>query len=104
MASYGFPHCDAVRATDGRLVGRAGFSGYSANEAKMLSIASVESELAEPGTELVLTWGEPDGGSRKPQIERHRQTDVRVTVAPVPYAAPARAARGKAIASAGSQS
>ena len=97
MAAYGFPQCDAVRSTDGKLVGRSGYSGYSANETEMLSIASVDSELAAPGTTLLLTWGEPDGGSKKPQVERHRQTDVRVTVAPAPYAPAARAARGKGI-------
>jgi len=37
------------------------------------------------GTELELLWGEPDGGSRKPQVERHAQTRIRVTVAPAPY-------------------
>ena len=97
MASYGFPHCDAVRTAEGKLVGRAGYSGYSANEAEMLSIASVDSGLASPGTELVLTWGEPEGGSRKKHVERHRQTDVRVTVAPAPYATAARIARGRGI-------
>ena len=94
-ASYGFPQCDAVRTANNVLVGRAGYSGYSANEKQMLSIASVDSGLATPGTELLLTWGEPDGGSRKPQVERHRQTDVRVTVAPAPYAQAARAGRGR---------
>ncbi len=100
MASYGFPQCDVVKTADGRRVGRAGFSGYSANETAMLSIASVDQTHAEPGTPLLLTWGEPDGGSRKPQVERHRQIDVRVTVAPAPYATAAREARGRGIGSA----
>ena len=86
VASYGFPQCDVVRSTDGKLVGRSGFCGYSTNEAKMLSLAVLDNEHATPGTEVMLTWGEPDGGSRKPQVERHRQTDVRATVAPAPYA------------------
>jgi glycine cleavage system aminomethyltransferase T len=97
MASYGFPQCDAVRTADGKLVGRSGYSGYSSNEAEMLSIASVDTDFAPPGTQLLLTWGEPEGGSKKPHVERHRQTDVRVTVAPTPYAAFAREARGKGI-------
>lgn len=41
---------------------------------------------AEPGTEVVVVWGEPGGGSRKPRVERHRQVQVRATVAPVPFA------------------
>jgi vanillate/3-O-methylgallate O-demethylase len=86
VASYGFPQCDAVRSKGGKLVGRAGFCGYSGNEAHMLSIAVLDSEHATPGTEVVITWGEPDGGSGKPHVERHRQTEVRATVAPAPYA------------------
>ena len=60
--------------------------GYSINEREQLSLAIVDKTYAQPGTELVLIWGEPGGGSRKPQVERHRQTEIRVTVAPVPYA------------------
>jgi len=87
VASYGFPQVDAVRDVDGGLVGTSGFCGYSINEKEVLSLASLDAAHADPGTELVLTWGEPDGGSRKPHVERHEQTEVRVTVAPAPYAA-----------------
>ncbi|HET6522882.1 aminomethyl transferase family protein [Sphingopyxis sp.] len=85
-AAYAFQQYDAVRSTDGKLAARSNFVGYSSNERKMLSLASVDLEHAEPGTELVLTWGEPNGGSRKPHVEPHRQCEVRVTVAPAPYA------------------
>jgi glycine cleavage system aminomethyltransferase T len=85
-ASYAYQQYDAVRAADGALAGLSTFVGYSANEAKVLSLAMMDARFAEPGTELVLTWGEPNGGSRKPHVERHRQTEVRVTVAPAPYA------------------
>ncbi len=87
VASYGFPQLDAVRDQDGKLVGTSSFCGYSGNEREMLSLASMDAAHAIPGTEVVLTWGEPDGGSRKLHVERHQQTQVRVTVAPVPYAA-----------------
>ncbi len=56
-------------------------------EREILSLASMDATHATPGTELLLTWGEPDGGSRKLHVERHQQTQVRVTVAPAPYAA-----------------
>jgi vanillate/3-O-methylgallate O-demethylase len=39
-----------------------------------------------PGTRT-LVWGEENGGTRKTTVERHRQTEIRVTVGPVPYAA-----------------
>jgi syringate O-demethylase len=37
-----------------------------------------------------LLWGEPDGGSRKPTVERHVQTEIKAIVAPVPYSEVAR--------------
>jgi glycine cleavage system aminomethyltransferase T len=85
-AAYAYQQYDAVRTGEGALAGFSTFIGYSANEEKLLSLAMMSIENAEPGTELVLTWGEPNGGSRKPHVERHRQTEVRVTVAPAPYA------------------
>lgn len=87
VSSYGFPHLDAVHDQNGKLVGTSGFVGYSGNEREMLSLASIDPDHATPGTELVLTWGEQDGGSRKLHVERHQQTQVSVTVARVPYAA-----------------
>lgn len=85
-ASYAYQQYDTVRTPDGEIAGYSTFVGYSANEAKVLSLVMIDRKFAETGTELMLTWGEPDGGSRKPHVERHRQTDVRVTVAPAPYA------------------
>ena len=86
VADYGVQQRDVVRTAEGTGVGLSTLCGYSANEAEMISLGIVDQAYATPGTELVLTWGEPDGGSRKPRVERHRQTTVRVTVAPVPYA------------------
>jgi glycine cleavage system aminomethyltransferase T len=76
---------------DGEMVGVSTFSGYSANESSMLSLAVVDVEHAEPGTEVTLIWGEEGGGSRKPVVERHVQTEIRATVSPVPYAEVVRA-------------
>jgi vanillate/3-O-methylgallate O-demethylase len=86
VADYGFPQGDEVRSLSGNPAGRSTQCGYSANEYQMLSLAIVDAQYAEPGTEVVVIWGEPDGGSRKPRIERHDQTQIRATVAPVPYA------------------
>ena len=52
----------------------------------MLSLAIVDVEHSEPGTEVTLVWGEENGGSSKPVVERHVQTEIRATVSPVPYA------------------
>lgn len=78
---------DAVFAEDGTLVGVSTYCGYSGNERKFLSLAVVDAAAAEPGTEVTILWGEKDGGSRKPRVELHRQTNIRATVAPAPYAA-----------------
>ena len=90
VASYGFPQADAVLGADGGCVGMSGFCGYSGNETELLSLAVVDDAHSTPGTALTVTWGEPDGGTRKPQVERHRQFSVRATVAPAPYAAAVR--------------
>ena len=52
----------------------------------------VDVEHAEPGTEVTLVWGEEGGGSPKPTVERHKQAEIRATVAAVPYAEVARVA------------
>ncbi|GGD77112.1 aminomethyltransferase family protein [Croceicoccus mobilis] len=85
-SSYAFQQYDEVRDTSGERVGFSNFVGYTVNEAKFLSVAVVDARCAAPGTEVLVTWGEPDGGSRKPVVERHRQSTIRATVAPNPYA------------------
>ncbi len=86
VSYYSFQQNDEVRSLDGRLIGISTFCGYTINERETLSLAMVDVADASPGTEVVVRWGERDGGSRKPHVERHRQTDIRATVAPVPYA------------------
>ena len=76
---------------DGKQVGVSTFSGYSSNESSMLSLAIVDLEQSEPGTEVTLVWGEEGGGSAKPVVERHVQTEIRAIVSPAPYAEVVRA-------------
>ena len=83
VSYYGLNPFDAVRDSSGRDAGVSCHSGYSSGE--LVSLAMLYPGHAELGTELVLTWGEPDGGSRKPHVERHEQTEVRVTVGDVPF-------------------
>jgi glycine cleavage system aminomethyltransferase T len=70
---------------DGETVGLSTWIGYSANEGKMLTLAVVDPKYAEPGTEVTFVWGEEGGGSSKPTVEPHVQTEMRATVSPVPY-------------------
>ena len=74
------------RATvEGETVGVSTWIGYSANEGKMLTLAVVDIEHAEPGTEVTFVWGEEDGGTAKPTVEPHVQVEISALVGPVPY-------------------
>jgi syringate O-demethylase len=75
---------DAV-IVDDELVGVSTWVGYSANEGKMLTLAVVDEQHAQPGTEVTFVWGEPGGGSAKPTVEPHEQVELRAVVSPVPY-------------------
>jgi glycine cleavage system aminomethyltransferase T len=70
---------------DGETVGLSTWIGYSANEGKMLTLAVLDPGHAEPGTEVTFVWGEEGGGSSKPTVEPHVQTEIRAIVSPVPY-------------------
>ena len=70
----------------GKTVGLSMFGGYSYNERAMLSLGVIDEACAAPGTPVTLVWGEPDGGTRKTTVERHRQFEIRATVAPAPFA------------------
>jgi len=69
---------------DGRLVGISMDCGYLYNDKAMVSLATIDTALSEPGTEVVVVWGE-DPNSTKPQVEPHTQIHIRATVAPAPY-------------------
>jgi vanillate/3-O-methylgallate O-demethylase len=69
----------------GRIAGFSMFAGYSYNERSMLSLGTVDPDV-EIGDEVTLYWGEENGGSKKPTVERHRQIGIRATVSSVPYA------------------
>lgn len=70
---------------DGKTIGLSTWCGYSYNEGKMLTLAMLQPEYAEPGTEVTFVWGEEGGGTSKPTVEPHEQISIRATVAPVPY-------------------
>jgi vanillate/3-O-methylgallate O-demethylase len=74
---------------EGEMVGVSTFSGYSYNERSMLSLAIVDADVAL-GNEVTLVWGEEGGGSAKPVVERHVQTEIRAIVSPCPYSEVAR--------------
>jgi len=75
---------------NGKTIGISTWVGYSSNERRMLTLAILDAEHAEPGGEVTFIWGEEGGGTSKPAVERHVQKEIRATVAPVPYSEAAR--------------
>ena len=89
ISNYGASNFDSVLDADGDLVGLSLFTGYSANERLVLSLATVDPAV-EIGDEVRVVWGEPGGGTRKKTVEPHRQLEIRAIVSPVPYSEDAR--------------
>jgi vanillate/3-O-methylgallate O-demethylase len=91
LANYATLPFDKVLKGD-KTVGLSTYTGYTYNERAMISLAVIDIEHSEVGTALTLVWGEEGRGSSKPTVERHRQSEIRVTVAPAPYGEVARVA------------
>jgi glycine cleavage system aminomethyltransferase T len=87
---YAMHPFDRVLGPDGAMCGLSTWIGYTQNEGKFLALAMMDPGFAAPGTQVSLLWGEPGGGTAKPTVERHVQTEIRAVVAPVPYSEVAR--------------
>lgn len=75
---------------NGRQVGISCYPVYSSNIRRWISLCMLDESVAQAGNELSIMWGEPNGGSAKPVVERHIQTEVKATVAPCPISVDAR--------------
>jgi vanillate/3-O-methylgallate O-demethylase len=89
VSNYGAAGYDSVIDADGTVVGFSMFTGYSANERRVLSLATLDPGV-EIGAEVQVIWGEPGGGTRKTTVEPHQQINVRAIVSPAPYSEVAR--------------
>ena len=69
---------DKILANDS-VVGLSTYTVYTSNIRSWFSLAMVDESVAD-GTEVTVVWGEEDGGSKKPNVERHVQTNIRATV------------------------
>jgi vanillate/3-O-methylgallate O-demethylase len=83
FTEYGISQNDAVHA-GGAPAGVSAYCSYTVNIGSFASVGLIDEAYAQDGTEVVITWGEPDGGSRKPAVERHVQTEIRATVSTGP--------------------
>lgn len=76
----------------GKLVGFSTYPAYIATDRAWISLATVDEADGVTGREVTVIWGEENGGSTKPGVERHAQKEVRARVAPWPYSKHAREA------------
>jgi vanillate/3-O-methylgallate O-demethylase len=84
LSNYASASYDKLLDSKGKIKGFSMFAGYSYNESSMLSLGIVDPDV-EIGSELRLVWGEENGGTGKSTVERHKQTEIRAIVSPVPY-------------------
>jgi glycine cleavage system aminomethyltransferase T len=89
LANYATLPYDKV-VKDGKAVGISTYTGYTFNERAMVSLAMMDNAYSEPGVSVTVVWGEENGGTSKPTVERHVQTEIRATVAPAPISDVAR--------------
>jgi vanillate/3-O-methylgallate O-demethylase len=65
---------------NGEPVGVSTLVSYTVNQRGFGSLAMLDSAAVQDGAEVVVVWGEPNGGTGRPGIERHRQAEIRATV------------------------
>jgi len=96
LAATARMHYDRVTDTAGRTVGLSTYPAYTVNERAMMSLATVDADFAEHGTEVTLLWGEDGGGARSAgNIEPHTQVKIRAIVAPSPISRAAQSYRSE---------
>ena len=94
-AHYSAYPFDAITTPEGRPVGVSSYLNFIAPDRAWVALACVDEDVAAEGTELVLNWGEPNGGSGRPTVEPHVQMPLRGTVTGWPYSESARASYRK---------
>ncbi|HWL01539.1 MAG TPA: aminomethyl transferase family protein [Microbacteriaceae bacterium] len=80
---YAFIHYDSVMAGE-RRVGFSIDGAYFDPDRLVVSLAIVDEEFAEPGTEVIVLWGESED-ARSAVSEDHEQVQIRAVVAPSPF-------------------
>ena len=70
---------DRVSIED-ELVGLSTYNVYTSNVRAWFSLAMIDEGSAVDGTEVTILWGEENGGTSKPTVERHVQIEVRAVV------------------------
>jgi vanillate/3-O-methylgallate O-demethylase len=76
---YAYTMYDKVLSGD-RMVGWSTLMAYTENLGAWYSLGMIDEADAQDGAELVIVWGEENGGTAKPTVERHVQTEIRTTL------------------------
>ncbi|MCT9082956.1 aminomethyl transferase family protein [Streptomyces fulvoviolaceus] len=84
-AFYSASQFDRIEC-DGRLIGLSTLCSYSSNVRGWISVCMIDADELGYGREVDLVWGEPNGGSANPTVERHAQTTIRATISRRPFA------------------
>lgn len=84
--TYAWNQFDEVRSHQDDLIGLSRHAAYVDPVGDVISLAVMNHGHGDIDSEVVITWGEPNGGSRKRQVEPHEQTTIRARVAPAPLA------------------
>jgi glycine cleavage system aminomethyltransferase T len=69
----------------GKLIGLSTMAIYSSNVRSWISLCMIDEDEVNYGEEVSLVWGEPNGGSSNPAVERHVQTGIRATIGSKPF-------------------
>jgi len=88
-AHYAAHPYDMVMA-GGRMVGLSTYPCYLSVDERWISLAMIDEAQAVDGGEVTVIWGEPNGGSKKPGVERHVQKEIRGRITGWPYVKEAR--------------
>jgi len=88
-AHYAAHPYDMVTVGD-KMIGLSTYPCFLAVDRQWISLAVLDQSVMQIGQPVTVVWGEPDGGSSKPAVERHFQKEIRARVAPWPYVQAAR--------------
>ncbi|WP_339669258.1 hypothetical protein [uncultured Paraglaciecola sp.] len=80
---------DQVLVND-QMIGISTYPVYSANERAWISLAVISKDHSTQGDIVDILWGEADGGTNKPHVEKHKQMKVSAEVHPWPIHAASR--------------
>ncbi|SFG30215.1 syringate O-demethylase/vanillate/3-O-methylgallate O-demethylase [Novosphingobium sp. CF614] len=84
-AHYAAYPYDAVLDAQENLVGVSTYTAFLAPDGAWVALAVVDEAHAAEGSRVTIVWGEPNGGSHRPTVERHRQMEIRGTISSWPF-------------------